>query len=135
MKSSLALIAIAVAFLGTGVAADPVYKNVDAAAAKALVDKAGGDKAKLTVLDVRTDEEFAAGHIAGAVQIDYLGDEFAKKLAKLDRDQAYLVHCRSGGRSKGALDAMKKLGFKVVHHLDGGMQAWVAAGGEVVKKK
>ncbi|MFP6881875.1 MAG: rhodanese-like domain-containing protein [Roseibacillus sp.] len=48
-------------------------------------------------------------------------------MGKLDRNKAYLVHCRSGGRSTNSLGVWKKLGFKRVYHLDGGFLAWQKA--------
>ena len=85
------------------------------------------------LLDVRTPEEFAAGKIEGATNIDFRADDFATKLGKLDKTKTYLVHCRSGGRSTESLKAFKELGFTSVIHLDGGMIAWEKAGGAVVK--
>ena len=91
-------------------------------------------KNKVVVLDVRTPGEFAAGHIAGAINIDFQNGDFSERLGKLDRDKSYLVHCAVGGRSTKALPQLSKLGFKHVVHLDGGFKAWQAAGNPVEKK-
>jgi len=106
--------------------------HVDAAgAAKLLAEK---DPAKRpTVIDIRTTEEFDGGHLADARQIDYLSDDFEAKISKLDRARPYLVHCRSGGRSGRSLDVWKRLGFKKIYHLDGGILAWEKAKQPVVK--
>lgn len=98
----------------------------DAAAAKA-----DPKKQPLTVLDVRTPEEYAKGHIAGATNIDFNGDSFKDALAKLDKSKPYLVHCAAGGRSAKTRELMKSLGFKNIIHLDGGLTAWQKAGGPV----
>ena len=59
--------------------------------------------------------------------------DFAKKLAKLDREKTYLMHCRSGGRSTASLPVWNRLGFKNVLHLSGGDswlgQGWTTFGG------
>ena len=105
-------------------------KNVDAEKAKALL----ADKEKnIVVLDVRTPEEYKEGHIRDAKLVNFRAEDFESKLGELDKSKSYLVHCRSGGRSSAALEAFKKLGFKSIYQLDGGMLAWQEAGGEVVK--
>lgn len=105
-----------------------VVKNVDAKEAAKLVAAS-----KVVVLDVRTAEEFAAGHIAGATNINFMAKDFAAQVGQLDRNKTYLVHCASGGRSKRCLPTLKQLGFKEIIHLDGGMAAWEDAGNPVVK--
>ncbi len=79
------------------------------------------------VIDIRTKEEFEDGHIKGAKQIDFLGADFEKELAKLDPKKSYLMHCRSGGRSTKSLPVWKKLGFTKVYHLNSGFNGWKAA--------
>lgn len=90
-------------------------------------------RTNLTVLDLRTPAEYAAGHLEGAHLIDYNSPRFAEELARLDREQPYLVHCASGRRSTAALETFRQLGFKHVIHLDGGLRAWQAAGNPVFK--
>jgi rhodanese-related sulfurtransferase len=80
------------------------------------------------VLDVRTPEEFAAGHVRGATLIDFYEPDFAERIAQLDRDAAYVVYCRSGNRSGQATALMAKQGFTAVSDVDGGVVAWTAAG-------
>ena len=116
-------------------AADDV-KHVDAAGAKKLIDEAAAKKdAKLKVLDVRTAEEFADGHIAGAVNIDFRDKSFTDKIAALDKSATYVVHCQAGGRSTKSLERFRKLGFKAIVHLDGGFAGWQKAGQPVEKSK
>lgn len=88
---------------------------------------------KATVLDIRTPEEFAGGHIAGAVNIDFMGDDFAKKIAALDKSKTYVVHCAGGGRSGRSLPAFEKEGLKSVLHLQQGFKGWQGAGKPVEK--
>ncbi|MHA3770357.1 rhodanese-like domain-containing protein [Verrucomicrobiota bacterium sgz303538] len=80
----------------------------------------------VVVLDVRTPDEFEAGHIAGAKNVDFQSDDFAQKIAQLDKNKTYLVHCAAGGRSTRALKQLKD--FKSVYHMNGGISAWKEAG-------
>jgi rhodanese-related sulfurtransferase len=84
--------------------------------------------ADLVVLDIRTPEEFAAGHIAGAINIDYYADDFEQRLEALDRDVPYVMYCNSGNRSSNTLPLMDSIGFSEVYELEGGIQAWLSAG-------
>ncbi len=88
--------------------------------------------ADLVVLDVRTPEEFDAGHIEGAVMLDFYEPDFATRLAELDPDVPYLLYCRSGNRSGQTAAIMEELGFDNVADVDGGVIAWTAAGHELV---
>lgn len=69
------------------------------------------------VVDVRTPAEFAAGHIAGAINIDVESGDFSNAIVSLDKSATYIVYCHSGRRSAIAADQMKAAGFTV---LDGG---------------
>ncbi|NND01967.1 MAG: rhodanese-like domain-containing protein [Acidimicrobiia bacterium] len=80
------------------------------------------------VLDVRTPEEYAEGHLADAVLIDFYDTDFADQLNELDKDATYVVYCRSGNRSQGAINTMRELGFTDVFEVAGGIQAWLEAG-------
>ena len=82
----------------------------------------------LVLLDVRTPEEFADGHVDGATLIDFYGADFADQLAELDRDASYVVYCRSGNRSGQTVDLMQQLGFTDVQDVEGGVLAWADAG-------
>lgn len=88
--------------------------------------------ADLVVLDVRTPEEFAEGHLEGAVMLDFYDPAFADSLAELDPDVPYVLYCRSGNRSGQTLAMMEALGFESVDDVDGGIVAWQAAGLPVV---
>jgi rhodanese-related sulfurtransferase len=82
----------------------------------------------LVILDIRTPEEFAAGHIDGAVNIDYYAPDFRDSLDALDKDVPYVMYCRSGNRSSDARTIMADLEFTEVYELDGGVVAWNQAG-------
>ena len=85
------------------------------------------------ILDVRTSEEFVSGHIANAIMIDFRSDNFREEIDKLDKDKTYLIYCRAGNRSRGALDIMAELGFQKVYHLTSGIVGWVEEGLPVTK--
>jgi phage shock protein E len=87
------------------------------------------------VLDVRTEAEFASGHIPGAVHIDIRSKDFAETVGKLDKSKTYLVHCASGARSAKACKQMQNQGFKETVNLLGGIVAWEEAGNKSVKDK
>lgn len=84
------------------------------------------------VLDVRTADEYADGHLKDSVLIDLRSADFAERIGKLDKSKTYLVHCAAGGRSARACSKMDALGFKTVN-LEGGLGAWKDAGKPVEK--
>src|SRR5688572_29864138 len=111
-------------------------KHTDAAGAKKLIDdSAAKNDSKVVVLDIRTPEEYKSGHIAGAVNVDFKQKNFAEKVAKLDKEKTYVVHCHGGGRSTKSLETFRKLGFKAIVHLDNGFGSWQKAGLPVEKTK
>jgi len=74
----------------------------------------------MTIIDIRTPQEYSSGHIDGAINIDFYAPDFAQQLEKLDKVAGYSIYCRSGSRSGKALDIMKNLGFTNVVDLQGG---------------
>jgi rhodanese-related sulfurtransferase len=95
-------------------------------------EKMSGKK-KNMVVDVRTPEEVAAGHLAGSVNINFLGEGFQEEITKLNKNKTYLLYCKSGNRTRKAADQMQKAGFKHVYMLEGGITAWNEAGKPVEK--
>lgn len=88
--------------------------------------------AAAVVLDIRTPDEFAEGHLEGAINLDFYAADFADQIGALDRDARYVVYCRSDNRSGQAMDLFRELGFAEVYEIDGGVGAWVGAGLPVV---
>ncbi len=84
------------------------------------------------ILDIRTPDEFNAGIIEGAINIDYYEASFADDLDALDKDAHYVVYCNSGNRSGDAMGTFKDLGFTNITEIDGGIQAWYSAGQPIV---
>lgn len=87
----------------------------------------------VTVIDVRTAQEFAEGHIDGATMIDFYADTFADQIGGLDQDGTYLVYCRSGNRSGQAVALMQQLGFRQVYDMAGGVVAYGQSGLPLVR--
>lgn len=98
--------------------------HVDAAVFVAATEVEG-----VTVIDVRSPEEFAQGHIPGAVNINVEGADFAAQVAALDPEAYYAVYCRSGNRSRVAIEFMTQAGVTKTVGLEGGIGAWT---GDVV---
>ncbi len=87
----------------------------------------------VVLLDVRTPEEFEKGNITNSTNIDFYADDFSKKIAELDKDKTYLIYCRSGNRSNKTALMLNENGVRNVFDLDGGINAWQAAGLPVKK--
>jgi phage shock protein E len=95
------------------------------AEALALVEERGP-----VVLDVRTPQEYATGHLTEARNVA-LGDDFARAVASLPRTGTYVLYCTSGNRSARAASIMAELGFTDVVDA-GGLNDLAGAGGRVV---
>ena len=102
---------------------DIQLQNISADSAYAMMQR-NADNPNFVVLDVRTPGEFQSGHLANAIDIDFRASDFKQKVAELDKDKTYLIHCRSGNRSGQALPVLKELGFKKIYHLNRGMIEW-----------
>ena len=83
------------------------------------------------LVDVRTPEEYAAGHLPGAINIDWWGEGFTEKAeALLDHERPVMVYCRTGKRSAEAAATLDGLFFKT-YNLLGGYVGWTEAGKSV----
>jgi thioredoxin len=80
------------------------------------------------ILDVRTPEEYASGHIENSDNVNWLSDSFVLRTDKYDKTKPVFVYCKIGGRSIKAANKLAELGFTTVYNLDGGMLKWEAAG-------
>ena len=93
--------------------------NITAEEAKKLMDSESG----YVILDVRTEQEYAQGHIPGAILIpDYEISEKAESVLT-DKDQLILVYCRSGRRSKNAAAQLEEMGYTRIREF-GGILDW-----------
>ena len=124
MQVIMTKIIIAMAFSLLSLFSCKAFTNLDPDAFQARLD--GDGTARL--VDVRTPDEFAAGHIAGALNIDWYASDFLEKAgAALSKDCPVLLYCRSGKRSAAASAKLSREGFKVFN-LEGGYLAWTGAG-------
>jgi rhodanese-related sulfurtransferase len=120
MKTRTLMFAL-VAGLGTCAAAgaDPAATPLsqDAFLARA---KAGADAP--FVLDVRSADEYVAGHVPGAVNIPH--DQVAARLAEVPKDKDVVLYCRSGRRTDMAVQVLAANGYTRLQHLEGDMIGW-----------
>lgn len=104
------------------------YKNLTAGQFQELLNDSN-----IQLVDVRTADEFAEGHIAGSLNMD-VKDEKGFPLAvdeQLDKEKPVAVYCRSGRRSRQAADLLTQKGFKKVYNLDKGILNWMEEGREI----
>jgi phage shock protein E len=83
----------------------------------------------LTLVDVRSLEEFAAGHVPGAINIPL--DQLSTRLTELRSQDEVVVYCLSGVRAAQAIDLLRGRDFKRVEHLTGDFADWQSSGGAV----
>ncbi|MGZ7043591.1 MAG: rhodanese-like domain-containing protein [Methanobacterium sp.] len=82
------------------------------------------DENQLVILDVRPKNEFELEHIPDAINLDYDGHEFKKKVSKIDKGKNYIIYCKSGVRGEYFMGIMKELGFPHVYNILGGFIGW-----------
>jgi len=85
------------------------------------------------IIDVRTADEFASGHLTGAVNVDVQSASFDAQVAQLPLDGEYVIYCRSGNRSAAAVERMQNLGFVTLTDAGGLDSAAAATGLEIVR--
>ena len=76
------------------------------------------------IIDVRTPEEYAEGHIQGALNINVKSESFVTEIENLSKSDTLLVYCRSGRRSLYASQVMVSFGFQKIYDLEGGFLNW-----------
>lgn len=86
-------------------------------------------RADAQFIDVRTPEEYAAGHAPQTANFPL--DRLDEDLSKLDKEKPVYVICQTGRRSLIGAETLQKAGFKDIYNVKGGTSAWVAAGNEV----
>ena len=91
------------------------------------------DKQEWLILDVRTAEEYAEGHVPGAINIAHSALASRIEEIKSYSDKPVVVYCRSGYRAGLAGDILQEANFSDVRHLDGDITGWRKAGHEMEK--
>jgi rhodanese-related sulfurtransferase len=131
MKKAVALAVAAIASVGllAGCStSNEATKKVDPVEFSEVIAEPG-----VIILDVRTPEEFNAGHIENAININVADSNFSSEVSKLDKNATVAVYCRSANRSAVATKEMAELGFTDMYDMQGGIIDWEAAGGPVVQ--
>lgn len=78
------------------------------------------------LIDVRTPEEYKAGHIENARNWNFYDENFLSLFEEIEKDKPIYLYCKSGGRSSSAANKLTEMGYKNIHELKGGMEAWKA---------
>jgi rhodanese-related sulfurtransferase len=104
-----------------------IIENITPPEAFALIQD-NQNNPDFVIIDVRTPEEFADGHIENAINLDYYSETFRDELNKLDKGKKYLIYCRSGNRSGKALNIAGELEFREAYNMLGGIIEWKAEG-------
>jgi rhodanese-related sulfurtransferase len=126
MKKFLTLL---LAVLGLNTACSQNYENYDVKEFAELITDSN-----VVILDVRKADEFAEGHITGAILIDQFQSDFLEQAqAKLPKNKTIAIYCRSGRRSANAAGKLADVGYKCVN-LKGGIIAWKEANMPVTKE-
>ncbi len=95
------------------------YSDVSIQEAAELIEQ----KPDLVILDVRTVGEYEEGHIENAFNIPL--DELADRLSELSKDDELLVYCRTGNRSRTAVNILSDAGYTKIYHMHEGISAWI----------
>ena len=98
---------------------DTGYKQISQDEAMKIMEEESG----YLIVDVRRPDEFAEGHIEGAINVpnEGIAEEMPEELP--DKDQLLLIYCRTGRRSKEASEKLAKIGYKNVYEF-GGINTW-----------
>ena len=137
MKRTYGGLAIGLALLatlsgcGSTATLDQLITTVSPSEAAGIIEQNAGNT-DFVLLDIRTPEEFGAGKIEGAVNIDFYDADFSDQLDALDKDVHYVVYCNSGNRSGQSLSVFEDLGFARVENVSTGITGWFAEGYPVV---
>jgi phage shock protein E len=115
---------------GASLATDPVVAPVSQ---QALIERLDDGPKAPFVLDVRTADEYVAGHVPGAVNIPH--DQLASRLAEVPKDRDVVLYCRSGRRVQMAAEVLAGSGYSRLEHLQGDMPAWLDQGRPVEKPR
>ena len=123
-------VAIAAGLPGLALAAEPALVPISQ---EALLERQQKGDDATYVLDVRSPEEYASGHVPGAVNIPY--DQIAARMAEVPKDKDVVLYCKSGRRAGIAAEVLAGQGYTRLQHLEGDIVAWVEKGRPVETPK
>ena len=98
------------------------YRNISVSEAKTMMES----NPSLLIVDVRTIQEFAQGHLKGAVNIPL--SDLPLRSGELEKNKPILVYCHTGNRSAQASAILVKAGFTHIYNMEGGISAWTNSG-------
>lgn len=91
---------------------------------KAITEFSQNDIDNGILVDVRTPEEYHAGHLDNALNINWFDEDFVDQFKDIEKEKTIYVYCKVGGRSAKAQEKLQALGYKKVINLEGGYDAW-----------
>ena len=100
-----------------------IIENITPKEANALIQEQT-DNSDFIILDVRTPKEFESARLENSVNLDFYSKSFRSKLEQLDKENIYLIYCRTGRRSAKTLQVMKELKFQHVYNMLDGVLRW-----------
>ena len=101
--------------------------SCDQSKTKDITEVSQNELNSVYLLDVRTPEEFEAGHLENAINVNWYDADFADQMKKVPSDKTIYVYCKKGGRSAKAAHLLDSLGYKKVVDLLGGYEAIIGA--------
>ena len=110
---------------------DSNIKDINCQQALKLIKE--NDEPDFVILDVRTPGEYAEDHLEGSRNLDYNSPDFVNKLEGMNKNNTYIVYCRSGVRSHNAANIMSKVGYSKIYNVLGGIMDCKAKGVKVVR--
>lgn len=91
---------------------------------KPITEVSQNELNNVILVDVRTPEEYRAGHLDNSLNINWFDADFAKQMEAVDKAETIYVYCKKGGRSAKAAQLLDSLGYKNVVNLEGGYDAY-----------
>ena len=122
MKTKHLMFTLLIMIVSVGMMSAQTVKQLNSPEVSQLLKKSP----KIVVLDVRTAEEFALGHLKGAKNIDIRQPDFYSKVDKLNKKATYLLYCRTNRRSTSAVEYMTQKGFQHLYQMMDGFPGWAA---------
>ena len=104
-----------------------VLRDITVAEADSMI-KVSKNNPCFVLLDIRTRQEFDAGHLENALLIDFRDSTFSANIDKLDKNATYLLHCRTANRTTQSMRLFREKGFVEVYNMLGGVTEWKGVG-------
>ena len=105
-----------------------LFVNVGCSQTKSehIIDFLAKHPESILLVDVRTPQEYEAGHLENAQNINWFDADFAENFSEIDKDEIIYVYCKVGGRSAQAQEKLISMGYTNVINLEGGYDAVLA---------